>query len=323
MNLMNSHIYLAPKNRAPDSSHQNALNHTANICRFLSHAIKQIFLDVQTSAFDAIMLKTRQMRLKGLWKEYENECYCWLTLLITSKAVNALLAHYAETLKSYEVAQSYIQNLIGSPNDSKIVENDYEYVKIRILFNKMTSQQRAHDRFSLRQIHNVLRNTLDRLETFLPKQNLSQYVKLSYIEGLLDETSLNGWKRTCIGRASYGSLMEYIEYRCDSLCQPPTRAPKCKLCANKRHWPFKCDIFRLLAMPERINYVRRNSLCINCFSETHRSDECVLPPCPRCSTPQSKLHHNSALCPGNSFIVDAAAATSFEHFVLKNYNIID
>lgn len=314
MILMNSYIHLAPRNRAPDQSHQNALNHTANICRLAAHAIKQIFLNVQTPAFDAQSLKSQRLRLESLWKEYDDEFYCWLALLMTSKAVNALMDHYDATLKSYEEAQSYIQYLIGSPTLSGNVESDYKYIKIRILFNKMTSQQRAQDRSSdsLRQTFNVLRTILDQLESLLPKQNLSQYVKLSYIEGLLDETSLNGWKRTCIGRASYENIMQYIEYRCSSLCQPLSRAPKCKLCPTKRHWPFKCDIFRLLAMPERINYVRRNNLCINCFSETHRSDECVLPPCPRCSSSQAKLYHNSALCPKNSFIVDAVAATQLE-----------
>lgn len=315
---MDSYIYLASTNRAPDLSHQNALNHTANICRLAAHAIKQIFSDVQTSAFDATLLKTQQMRLKGLWKEYEDECSCWLALLITSNAVNALSTHYAETLKSYEEAQSYIQYLIRSATFSEKVECEYEYAKIRILFNKMTSQQRAQDRSSdsLRQIYNVLRNILGQLETLLPKQNLSKYVKLSYIEGLLDETSLIGWRRTCTGRASYENIMQYIEYRCSSLCQPLTRAPKCKICPTKRHWPFKCDFFRLLAMPERINYVRRNNLCTNCFSDTHRSDECVLPPCPRCSVPKSKFYHNSALCPKNSSIVDAAAATALKEIVL-------
>lgn len=164
----------------------------------------------------------------------------------------------------------------------------------------------------LHRIFNLLRDILGRLETLLPKHKLVQHVKVSYIEGLLDEASLNRWNATRQSTASYESIMQFIQHRLSLLFQPITLPPICKICLIERHWPFKCAQFRMLTMPQRIDYVRHHKLCTNCFSEKHSNDDCMHPPWPCCSSLHLKLYHNSALCAGNSSIACAGAATGIE-----------
>lgn len=254
---------------------------------------------------------TIAQQARSLWKEYEDESYRWLALLITSKAVSAQISHYAQTFELYAQFRNVIEN--QNVSESAATE-DVRYNKIRSLFERITYQQCARNRSiqDLRRIADVLRSALNRLENILPKEKLVQYVKLSYIEGLLDETTLNQWKHASPVGATYLNLMEFIDSRCSSVFQLPTQPPTCVFCPYNRHWPYKCEIFRLLAMPERIAYVRRHKVCVNCFSEIHNSDECILPPCPRCSSGKLKLYHNSALCAENTSIVDAAAAKEID-----------
>lgn len=278
------------RTRAPTESHQAALNHTANICRLAAAAIEEVNRQTVHVPTTSTTLAALKLRLTGLWSEYEDECILWSALLIRSQAVDAQANHYDETKKSYEEAESRLQSLMA--------ENDVcapTYTKIRVLFTEITLA--CAQNMSLRAKFSSLSICVAKMEALLPKEKLEKYLFTSYIEQMLDEASFAKWKLR--KSTFYGSLLLFIENRCSTMFQP-TIPPICKLCPTDRHWPFKCAIFRLLKMPSRLEFVRRNELCGNCFSDAHSSSDCERPPCPRCFTADGMpLRHNSALCPKN------------------------
>ncbi|GFY11341.1 uncharacterized protein TNCV_4473241 [Trichonephila clavipes] len=66
----------------------------------------------------------------------------------------------------------------------------------------------------------------------------------------------------------------------------------CVICKQQSHPVFRCKKFNDLSVNERFNSVKRNNLCINCFSSSHKV--ALLKSsrnCPNCSK-----RHNSLLC---------------------------
>ncbi|GFR07577.1 DUF1758 domain-containing protein [Trichonephila clavata] len=66
----------------------------------------------------------------------------------------------------------------------------------------------------------------------------------------------------------------------------------CVICKQQPHPVFRCKKFNDLSVYERFNSVKRNNLCINCFSSSHRVALCKSSRnCHNCSK-----RHNSLLC---------------------------
>ncbi|GFY34544.1 DUF1758 domain-containing protein [Trichonephila clavipes] len=64
------------------------------------------------------------------------------------------------------------------------------------------------------------------------------------------------------------------------------------ICKQQSHPVFRCKIFNDLSVNERLNSVKRNNLCINCFSSSHKVALCKSSRnCPNCSK-----RRNSLLC---------------------------
>ncbi|GFR25391.1 DUF1758 domain-containing protein [Trichonephila clavata] len=66
----------------------------------------------------------------------------------------------------------------------------------------------------------------------------------------------------------------------------------CVICKQQPHPVFRCKKFNDLSVYERFNSVKKNNLCINCFSSSHRVALCKSSRnCHNCSK-----RHNSLLC---------------------------
>ncbi|GFR06047.1 hypothetical protein TNCT_487151 [Trichonephila clavata] len=66
----------------------------------------------------------------------------------------------------------------------------------------------------------------------------------------------------------------------------------CVICKQQPHPVFRCKKFNDFSVNERFNSVKKNNLCINCFSSSHRVALCKSQrSCPNCSK-----RHNSLLC---------------------------
>lgn len=66
--------------------------------------------------------------------------------------------------------------------------------------------------------------------------------------------------------------------------------PKCFLCQN-RHFLYHCQLFKQFSPQDRLAYVRRRRLCLNCFNERHSTIRCHKSP--RCLF--CKLKHHGEL----------------------------
>lgn len=92
--------------------------------------------------------------------------------------------------------------------------------------------------------------------------------------------------------------------------QPPTKKKKrfenskqhafvintsnnCALCKDVQHPLYRCEKFRALAVPKRIEVIKKAKLCINCM-KYHKDRQCVYGTCTVCSKKHnSMLHLNS------------------------------
>lgn len=73
---------------------------------------------------------------------------------------------------------------------------------------------------------------------------------------------------------------------------PPAKKKKalCPYC-HLEHFLHRCEMFKKLSLAEKLAVLKRNTLCINCFSPAHATQLCKQGVCKRCN-----LKHNSLLC---------------------------
>lgn len=64
----------------------------------------------------------------------------------------------------------------------------------------------------------------------------------------------------------------------------------CSHCGSD-HYLHRCEMFKCLSLPAKMAVLKRNNLCLNCFSATHKTGDCKQGVCKRCN-----LKHNSLLC---------------------------
>lgn len=208
---------------------------------------------------------------------------------------------------------------------------DNEYGTIRAHLRKINElkplQEASCD--GLRNVLDTVRGAHRQLQLLLPTDKVSDYLLLYQIESMLDPCSQLDWalKRKNNELPTLQEMYEYLEVKSATLAgmpkillpykQPeehrrqsaakmsvPTPIinrgrisedrPKCDLCPNQFHWPFKCEKFRSLQLEDRKAYVMRHEMCFNCFSRKHEAGKCPDRVCPRCNK-----HHNSLLCTAN------------------------
>ncbi|XP_062704645.1 uncharacterized protein LOC134286948 [Aedes albopictus] len=122
----------------------------------------------------------------------------------------------------------------------------------------------------------------------------------------LDSATLKQWenhhKSTDVPR--YEVLIDFLRSHCivlqsiapgkarasDPPRSDPARVPKIK----SSHSPFKCDVFRKLAVSERYDLVKKRSLCINCLSADHQVRSCPSGACRVCSQKHHTMLHQQA-----------------------------
>ncbi|GFT54027.1 hypothetical protein TNCV_153871 [Trichonephila clavipes] len=94
-----------------------------------------------------------------------------------------------------------------------------------------------------------------------------------------------------------------LEDDCEDIQIDPANCVPCK---QQPHPVFRCKKFNDLSVNERFNSVKRNNLCINCFSSSHKVALCKsLSNCPNCS---KRL--NSLLCRNFERNVDSQRSPS-------------
>lgn len=214
----------------------------------------------------------------------------------------------------------------------KLYDNEYGTVQahLRKVFALKPIQQASS--YGLREILDTVRGAQRQLLLSLSPQQLGEYILLHQIEQLLDTENRAQWgmRRTTDALPTLAQMFEFLELRASLLANVPrlsqeesrrapavnlTQAsstatgrsteppPKCDLCPNQQHWPYRCPKFKMLPIADRLAYVERRKMCAGCFSLKHMSANCTDRKCPRCN-----VRHNSCLCPHNQHAMKTAAA---------------
>lgn len=80
----------------------------------------------------------------------------------------------------------------------------------------------------------------------------------------------------------------------DTRTAVPTTAPECLQCGNGiQHYLWKCDAFRQLQLPAKIQQLAKWGICEVCLVAKHKVAECAKGTCPTCKIGK----HNSLICP--------------------------
>ncbi|XP_044248761.1 uncharacterized protein [Drosophila takahashii] len=95
------------------------------------------------------------------------------------------------------------------------------------------------------------------------------------------------------------------------------KGPCCQFC-KRNHWLYKCDDFRSKTIPERVNWLQKQRLCVNCFSNDHKAKDCRGRPCFKCDKKHHTLLHleNTSGASSNQHSPTVGAASN------KNYNLL-
>lgn len=215
----------------------------------------------------------------------------------------------------------------------KLYDNEYGTIRAHIqrVFALKSIQLASRD--GLREILDTVRSAQRQLLLLLPPDRLGEYLLLHQIELTLDADSQAQWgmRRTTESLPTLDQMFEFLELRA-SLMSNTTRpgrsfddsrrqvtssvtskgglvgargdepVPKCDLCQNQHHWPFRCPKFKAMLLMERLAYVTRRKMCHCCFSLRHVVANCSDRPCPRCN-----VRHNSCLCPQNQHAANSSA----------------
>ena len=73
-----------------------------------------------------------------------------------------------------------------------------------------------------------------------------------------------------------------------------TSSNNCKLCNSGRHPLYYCDQFLKMTPNDRLNWVKRQRLCFNCFKSAHTGQKCSSRCCSKCSKKHNSLLHLEA-----------------------------
>ncbi|XP_037931405.1 uncharacterized protein LOC119666195 [Teleopsis dalmanni] len=65
----------------------------------------------------------------------------------------------------------------------------------------------------------------------------------------------------------------------------------CKVCNTDKHPIYYCKKFIEMTPPERLNWIQRQKLCVNCFKSDHKAKVCEAGSCKKCAKKHNTLLH--------------------------------
>ncbi|XP_055604233.1 uncharacterized protein LOC129752485 [Uranotaenia lowii] len=128
----------------------------------------------------------------------------------------------------------------------------------------------------------------------------------------LDSATLKLWETYHSSKEvpTYENLIHFLKSHCavlqsissSSSTQPETKkqrfganhavtSGRCSFCAESFHSVFLCKKFQKMNIPQRYEAVKRNGLCMNCFSSGHLARNCTRGSCRHCGRRHHTLLH--------------------------------
>ncbi|XP_023298782.2 uncharacterized protein LOC111681260 [Lucilia cuprina] len=167
---------------------------------------------------------------------------------------------------------------------------------------------------SILKLHNIDTDSWDPIFVFLCSNKLPDSTLTLWEQGLKDKSSIPKWSDFDEFLTNRYRTLESVSEIRSTLSMPSaskskalnissnvsnssyrTSSPKCQLCPKEFYPIRKCSTFLQMDYSQRIDEIKKLSLCINCFSKTHSVRNCSYPTnCFRCNKRHNTLLHRDS-----------------------------
>ncbi|KAI8116066.1 hypothetical protein CVS40_11801 [Lucilia cuprina] len=227
--------------------------------------------------------------------------------------------------KTYEEARQIVQISPLTNQGFDLAWSNLKYQSLKILFNlpciSLESAQSIQNLqrdinacISILKLHNIDTDSWDPIFVFLCSNKLPDSTLTLWEQGLKDKSSIPKWSDFDEFLTNRYRTLESVSEIRSTLSMPSaskskalnissnvsnssyrTSSPKCQLCPKEFYPIRKCSTFLQMDYSQRIDEIKKLSLCINCFSKTHSVRNCSYPTnCFRCNKRHNTLLHRDS-----------------------------
>ncbi|KAM8702151.1 hypothetical protein ACLKA7_005595 [Drosophila subpalustris] len=153
----------------------------------------------------------------------------------------------------------------------------------------------------------VLRNKLDSTNKTLYEQSISDSKHIQKLDTMLQFLDQRVRVLATGSKAQNHAKRESKGATCAS---SSTTRKDCLYCKKPNHVMFRCDDFRSKPVAERLNWVQRQKLCVNCFKADHMAKACQSKyKCFKCDKRHNTLLHleTNSMEPKNPVVASASS----------------
>ncbi|KAL7723807.1 hypothetical protein ACLKA6_001537 [Drosophila palustris] len=153
----------------------------------------------------------------------------------------------------------------------------------------------------------VLRNKLDSTNKTLYEQSISDSKHIQKLDTMLQFLDQRVRVLATGSKAQNQAKRESKGATCAS---SSTTRKDCLYCKKPNHVMFRCDDFRSKPVAERLNWVQRQKLCVNCFKADHMAKACQSKyKCFKCDKRHNTLLHleTNSMEPKNPVVASASS----------------
>ncbi|KAL7725684.1 hypothetical protein ACLKA6_013300 [Drosophila palustris] len=153
----------------------------------------------------------------------------------------------------------------------------------------------------------VLRNKLDSTNKMLYEQSISDSKHIQKLDTMLQFLDQRVRVLATGSKAQNHAKRESKGATCAS---SSTTRKDCLYCKKPNHVMFRCDDFRSKPVAERLNWVQRQKLCVNCFKADHMAKACQSKyKCFKCDKRHNTLLHleTNSMEPKNPVVASASS----------------
>lgn len=223
----------------------------------------------------------------------------YLKTHLTGEAAN-LIKHFTATGENFEAAWATVQDRY---NNKRLLVN--KLVQELVDAPKKTASDHyksLHDKtkeclLSLQNLHintsswdplllPILLKGLDQDTRLRYEQSLAQPREVPTIHDFLKFLEMHFQSREAMNQKEKSSSKV-----CASASSSRLLADRCALCKMSSHQLYQCERFKQLQPHERLNFVQKQRLCVNCLRTGHASKQCPSRSCLKCNKKHNSLLH--------------------------------
>ncbi|XP_037929954.1 uncharacterized protein LOC119664555, partial [Teleopsis dalmanni] len=215
----------------------------------------------------------------------------------------ALIKHLQISDANYETAWQLLQSryenkrvLVSAVLQRLTAQNSlYDHPTVQAIKN-------MHDttKESLCELHNlnIETSTWDPILVHILLKKLNKNTHCSFEQTLTNPKEMPTIKQFLEFLELRFQSLEAIGLRDNAVYKPNKRiavtmvcSDLCKVCNTDKHPIYYCKKFIEMTPPERLNWIQRQKLCVNCFKSDHKAKVCEAGSCKKCAKKHNTLLH--------------------------------